>query len=324
MEDDDDMSSEKYREEELLEALVVDSEGHIVGRIGSFAVTPRTIIVKVYGLERRSRIELDKEELLKKLMGLLPKKRGLLSKDPSLDDLNAEIRKELGKETKEEITLEDLVRYAEMKEVEVPERTVEDEVKVDRVEFPWGLVKKIGISPIDKCLLLREPIEPSGKVRTSRKRPPFYGTESLKEKIVVDSEGRIIGRAERFLLGIPPGLLIMKEVLQRNEIPDLDELERQLVSERFKTKKELYQTVASAYGLSGQFRAEDLKARYLLGWAYSQEIDVPMIFEEQRAVEELAVDWTDIDKISDVILLKRSLEELESPVESRETAPTDR
>lgn len=323
MEDDDDMSSKKYREEELLEALAVDSEGHIVGRVSSFVVAPRTIIVKVYGLEKRSRTEPDKEGLLKKLMGLLPKKRGFRSKDPSLDDLNAEIRRELGKETKEGITLEDLVRYAEMKEVEVPERTVEKEVKVEEVEFPWGLVKKIGVSPIDKCLLLREPIEPSGKVRTSRKRPPFYGTDSLKEKIVLDSEGRIIGRAERFLLGIPPGLLIMKETLQRNEIPDLDALEEQLVSKMFKTKKELYQTVATAYGLSGQFKAEDLKAGYLLGWAYSQKLDVPMIVEEQRAVEELAVDWTDLDKINDVILLKRPLEELEGPVESREAAPAN-
>ncbi|MCD6262992.1 hypothetical protein J7L60_01075, partial [Candidatus Bathyarchaeota archaeon] len=120
------MSNRKYREEELLDALVVDSEGHIVGRVGSFVVTPRTIIVKLYELEKKSRTEPDEEELVKRLMEAVPKKKGLLSKAPSLEDLYADVRKELGKEATEEVTLEDLVRYAEVKGVEVPQRVVEE------------------------------------------------------------------------------------------------------------------------------------------------------------------------------------------------------
>ncbi|RLI33351.1 hypothetical protein DRO56_01910 [Candidatus Bathyarchaeota archaeon] len=305
------MSNRKYREEELLDALVVDSEGHIAGRVGSFVVTPRTIIVKLYELEKKSRTEPDEEELVKRLMKVVPKKKGLLSKAPSLEDLYADVRKELGKEATEEVTLEDLVRYAEVKGVEVPQRVVEEGVKVERGEFPWGLVKKIGVSSIDKCLLLREPMGPEGKERKIQRRPPLYGTDALRGKLVIDSEGRIIGRADRFLLGIPPGILITKEVVERREIPDLDALERQLVPGRFKTRKDLYQTVAIFHGLSGQLRADDLKSRYLLGWAQSQGIDIPMIVEEEKTTEELVADWTDIGKIDDVILLKKSLEELE-------------
>jgi len=310
------ITSEYLREEDLLNSIVVDSEGYVCGWVDSFEVEPDRILVHLYGIEKRRVKSPDEEKLVKKLIDVLSSGRGFLGRRSPIEELHNRIREELDLPPSHPITLKELIRFAGMRGVTIPVKTEEVEERVEQGSVDWNLIEKIGVSELGKCILLREPIEAERRGVEITEKVPYRGTDFLKGRTVIDSEARIVGSAKKFLLriGAPPGLLIQLEKVKRTELPDLDGLISSLVPSRFKSERDLYRTVAKDLNLKGRFTSSEVKSRYLIPWAESKGIQIPRRIEERREVtRELPVDWSCIKKIGDIILLKETIEELTKP-----------
>jgi len=312
------IGSEYLREEDLLDSIVVDSEGYICGWVDSFEVEPDKILVHLYGIEKRRVKRPDEERLVKELIDVLSSGRGFLGRRSPIEELHNRIREELDLPSSHPITLKELIRFADMRGITIPVKTEEIEERVEQGSVDWNLIEKIGVSELGKCILLREPIEAKRRGVEITEKVPYRGTDFLKGRTVIDSEARIVGSAKKFLLriGAPPGLLIQLEKVKRMELPDLDELVSRLVPSRFKSERDLYRTVAKDLNLKGRFTSSEIKSRYLIPWAESKNIQIPKKVEERREVaQELPIDWSYIRKIGDVILLKETIERLTKPEE---------
>lgn len=75
------LDSKMYKEEELMDSLVVDKERYICGRIANFTVEPNQIIVNLYGYDVKKVETPNEEELVQRLLKLAPKKRFKIKSD---------------------------------------------------------------------------------------------------------------------------------------------------------------------------------------------------------------------------------------------------
>jgi len=308
-------SSEYLREEELLDSLVVDSEGYVCGRVGSFDVEPDRIMINLYDFEAKKIKVPDEEKLLNNLIEYALRMK-LIGRRRPREDLYKRIREDLGLSTSERITLRELLRYAELKNIEIPAKFVEKRERVERGKVDWRLIDKIGESDLGKCILLKEPVEARKRGVEITDKVPYYGTEYLSGRMVIDAEAQIIGSAEKILLriGASPGLLIKKERVIKSEVLDIDALIRRFVPSIYRDEIELYKAVAKELGLKGRIRAEEMRRVYITRWAEKRGIEIPKRFKERReTIQEIPGDWECIKKIGDVILLNKSLEDLMKP-----------
>jgi len=304
------LSSDYLVEKDLIDSLVVDCEGYICGRVGSFKVEPERILISLYGTEAKKVEVPDEEKLVENLISLVSAKKR------SLIELHDHVRKELDLPSSQRITLKELMRFAGMKGVTIPTKMEEREERVDRGTVDWNLVDKVGTSDLGKCILLKEPVEAMRRGVEIKDKVPYYGTEYLRGRTVIDASARIIGSAEKILLriGAPPGLSIRLERVSRIELDDPDALIENLVPSHFKREIDLYKAVARDLNLKGKFTAEEVKNKYLITWARTKRIDVPKRYEERReVVKEVSIDWSDIKKIGDIIILKKTFEDLMKP-----------
>jgi len=314
-------------ERDLVDSLVVDCEGYICGRVGSFKVEPDRILMSLYGMEVRKVKVPDEEKLVEKLISLVSARK------KSLAELHTQIRRELGLPSSQRITLKELLRFAKARGIDVPTEMEAREEKVDRGTIDWNLVDKVGESELGKCILLKEPVEAMRRGVEIKEKVPYYGTEHLRGRLVIDASAKIIGSAEKILLriGAPPGLSIRLERISKIELDDLDALVESLVPSHFKREIDLYKSVAKDLNLKGRFTAEEIKEKYLATWARMKKIEIPKKYEKRREVfKELPIDWSDIKRIGDIIILRKTLEDLMRPpapapreeaVEEREEPP---
>ena len=334
------ITSKFIKEEELLDSLVVDSEGYICGKVDSFDIKPEKIMIKLYGLEMKKVKIPDIDKLTKDLLMLAPKEGLLRTRMPSIEALHERIRTELGLPTSASISTSELIMFAEARKVTIPAEIVDKQVRVDKGSADWNLVDKIGFSEIGKCVLLSEPIEAKRRGIEVSEKVPYYGTTYLSGRTVIDANAKIIGSAVRVLLSVGAlGLLIQEEEITKTEPPDIDALINGLIPSMFRSEKELDMAVAKDLKLRGRFTVEEIRSRYLISWAQSKGIDIPKKVEKRVEVKrEFSIDWPDIKKIGDVIILNRPIEELiiakkpeipkaevpeEKPTEVPEEKPTE-
>ncbi|RLI08190.1 hypothetical protein DRO32_02675 [Candidatus Bathyarchaeota archaeon] len=305
-------------EERFLDTLVVDSEGYICGRVASFEITPEKVFMKLYKEVEKEELVTDVEKLKEDLMLTLFGKVSPKAEKKLYD----RIRKELKLPSKSPISDDDLVRYARMLGLDIPTRTVKVKTRVD-VEEPVDLeaVECMNEAPLGKCIILKKPIEATRRGVEILDFVPYKSTAEVRGMMVIDREAKIIGHAERILIGKPLGLRIIVENVKETETIDFEALMSELLA-YFKKPKALYERVAKDLGTKPEYLTED----QIVEWAERAGFTIPKK-KEVKLTKEMTLDvpWTVIRKIGDVILLNKTLEELKMrgvPMPSLPEAPS--
>ncbi|MHA2290483.1 MAG: hypothetical protein ACXABG_16985, partial [Promethearchaeota archaeon] len=214
------MNKLKYTEDELVDSLIVDKEGYICGYVTNFRVEPNTIMINAYNYEKKNVENPDEEELIRRLRKFLPQK-SFFNRQSNGDNFYDWIREEMRLSQREPVELDHLIDYAKSENIEIPYLKKEVNVKIEKTPFPWSYVDKVAFTDLGKCVLLNEPIEAKIRGVEINKKLDYKSTDFLAGRTVIDSDGKIIGSAVKFLIGSPPGLLINIERLVKSEYVDV-------------------------------------------------------------------------------------------------------
>ena len=221
--------------------------------------------------------------------------------------LYSRIRKALNLSSRTPIGNAELVQFAKSMNLEVPTRKIVRKTR-EEVEEPvdLDLVACIGETPLGKCILLKEPWEARRRGLPLLDFVPYKSTEEVRGMMVIDTEARIVGHAERILIGKPLGLRIALETVREEEVVDFQALLQTLMA-YFKTPREFYERLAKDL----RVRPDQITQEDIIRWAEENNITVPKR-RETKLVKESTLDipWTVIKKIGDVILLKGTIEEI--------------
>jgi hypothetical protein len=305
------LSIETFKEEDLVDGLVVDKEGYICGYVANFRVEPDHIIINLYTYDTQRVQTLNEEELVQRLLAHLPqeKSRSRFSfssrRKPSHEALYDQVKQTLNLPLSEPVSLENLVDYATTEGIEIPYQIQELTMKTEKGSINWSYVDKIAFSDVGKCLLLNDAVEAKNRKISLSDEIGFKSTEDLVDRIVLDSDAKIVGSAVKLLVGLPPGILITLERLIPVEQSDPEALKMALVPTTFIDVQQLFDQVKNDLGLKNPTDDD------LLTWARRTKIDVPnKVIERREVVMELTLGWDQIAKIGDVVILKKSIESL--------------
>ena len=290
-------------EEKFIGTLVVDSEGYICGRVASFEIMPDKVLMTLYKEEVEEKEVVDLERLKETLMMFLFNKVSPKHEKKLYD----KIRKELKLPSKAPITEEELVTFARMLGLEIPTKKVRSLSRVNVNEpVDMALVEQVNESPLGRAVILKEPWEAKRRGLPIVKGVPYKTTEEVKGKLVLDSKARIIGHAQKILIGRPLGLRVALETYKEEEEVDFEALMEFLLS-RFKNPKSLFKQVAKDMGI----KPDQVTYSHVLSWAEMAGMEIPKKKVKKLVTKNiLDLPWTAIRKIGDVILLNKSLEEL--------------
>jgi len=309
-----------YREDELLGATIIDSEGYVYGKVEKIDINEDE--VNLLATEEKPDVKTVadvpslKEELLRgvKLTFVSKLRRS------SIEDILAEnIRKELALRLDEPLNDEHFLKYAERLGISIPFVKAGLERKEQKGTVSLNEVQTIRITVIGKekatktikIILLREPKEAAFRRIPIQEKVPYRSTETIKDKLVLDSEGNALGYVDSVVLFQgSPGIRIY--VSKMSGQVSLSLLIRYLEE-------------------SGQSEAAALVRKYLLdpeSHRYTVEIDELEDFMRERKVffrlpEKVVagqgtrdfvadIPWETIHKIGDVVLLKSTFTGLRS------------
>lgn len=304
-----------YREDELLDATVIDSEGYIYGKIEKIDVGEKEITLVVYESkpDMKTMVDMDalKLELLKnvrvsfgaKIQGLKP-----------MMILVGNLRKELGLKSEERLANKHYKEYAKRLGIPIPRRKVETERREPKGEINVKEVKAIKISVIRtekdekvvKLVLLNDAREAKFRKIPIQQKVPYRNTEAIKDKLVLDSDGAALGYVDSVVLYRDgPGirvyspsttdgvdLKVLNKYLDLWGKPHVAKLIRTYFAKDVVTRQEL----------------EDFKKKADLTLTLPSESIV------SRVVKEFLMDvpWEAIRKIGDVVVLGLPLLDLQS------------
>ncbi len=290
-------------EERFLDTLVVDSEGFICGRVESLEIRPDRVLIKLYKdvVEKKEVVDVDKlkEMLMIALFGKVNPKNE--------KKLYEKVRKDLRLPSSYQIGPSELVDYARRIGLEIPVKVVTTRTRKS-VEEPIDLelVECVNETELGKCLILKEPWEALRRGIEVPREPPYMSTAEIKGKLVIDSEAKIIGHAEKVLIGKHLGLRIAVERVEETEYVDFNALYRELLA-RFKKPKKLAERISKDLGI----KPDQITKEHVVAWAERVGIKVPRK-KERRLIKITSIDipWTGIKKIGDVVILKGRVGEL--------------
>jgi len=295
----------KFTESELTDTVVVDSEGYVVGKIDSLRIEPEEIFIKLYGIEKAKRQVIDKEALTDRFTKLVPVKKSTFETRPRSIDIDKIVREQLGLNSNEPVTDEQIARYAESIGLSIPYTVQEQEARIDKGSIPWALVDRVGSSDFGRCVILKEPYEARRRGIEVRDTVPYRSKKELEGKLIVDFEAKPVGTALEILIGITHGILVRKESYKQEESIDLDKLRRGLIPSRFRDFDDFKKKVGKDLGKKAVGIAE------ISAWCKRNNISLPVKRQTRVVADfEFSVDWTDIAKIGDVIILSKTIEEL--------------
>lgn len=310
-----------YREDEIVDSTVVDSEGYIYGRIGKIDVKEDAVTLLVYETRPDERtvlnIEVIKEELLRKVRLNLSAKVQKLSPN---EILNANIRKELGLKNDAPLKDQQFVNYAERTGVEITYKKAAEERREPKGNVRLEDVKAIGVSAIGtkeasdvmKIILLQEPREAAFRRIPVQKGVPFRSTDAIKDKLVVDAKGVALGYLDSVVLfqntlGIriysqkPSDSVSMSWLIKYLDSVGRPDIVEALVKYfKVETGDHVYRMTKS--------ELEGFMQRSKLVFKVPDELLI------DRSVKDFVIDipWDLIMKIGDVVILHKTLAELRS------------
>ena len=300
------VSRVKFTESELVDTLVIDSEGFVVGKIESLRIEPEEIFIKLYGVEKEKREVIDKEKLIERISQIAPVKRSSIDFQPQPVDVARLVREHFRLGPRAEVTDDHIRRYAESIGLSIPYTMQEKEARVDKGSIPWVFVDRVGSSDYGRAIILREPCEARKRgVEPTNGIPAYRSKSELEGKLVVDSEAKPTGTAVEILIGITHGVLIRKESYKQEESLDLDKLRRSLVPSRFKDFEDFKKRIGK------DLDKKTVGIPEIQAWCKRYNITLPVIRQTKVVTDfEFSVDWKDLAKIGDVIILSRTIEEL--------------
>ena len=198
-----------YREDELLDSVVIDSEGYIYGKVGKVIVKEDEICLSIYETKPDERTMADIDALKEELLERAPKTfAAKLQRLSSLEVLQQNIQKEFGLPEEVPLTDEHYIKYAERLGIEIRYKKTFEERREPKGMVTLSEVKNIGISTIGtkerstavKVILLHEPKEAMFRKIPVQKTIPYRSTEMLRDKLVVDADGLAVGYVDSLVL----------------------------------------------------------------------------------------------------------------------------
>ncbi len=288
-------------EEALVNALVVDSEGYVCGRVYRTRYDRDEVFIDVYKLVEQRVTGPDFDRLKIELLKTLPKK---LWKPRNFRDLEEKVRKELRLHPSAHVTDRELYEYAKLKGVPIPTKVIEHRDKKIVYSFSLKQIETVGVSGLGACVILKEPVEALKLSIQPVDKVPFKSTEQVKGKLTIDSVGKILGRAQKVLLGATLFLRVDLEDVISKHVIDLEALSSLGGFEALADK------AASSLGID----RSSVTPEMVLEWARREGIHIPMKIERRvEKIGEIDVRWEDIKKIGDVVLLSKKMEDYGSP-----------
>jgi sporulation protein YlmC with PRC-barrel domain len=310
-----------YREDELIDSVVVDSEGYIYGRIGKIDIKEDAVTLLVYEARPDERtvlnIEALKEELLKKVKLNLSAKVQKLSPN---EILNTNIRRELNLKTDAPLSDQHFVNYAERTGVEITYRKAAEERREPKGNVRLEDVKAVGVSTVGtkeatdvmKIILLREPREAAFRRIPVQKGVAFRSTDALKDKLVIDAKGLALGYVDSVVLfqntlGIriyslkPSDSVSLSWLIKYLDGAGRPDIVEALVKYfRVETGNHFYRMT--------KIELEDFMKKSKLVFKVPDELLI------DRSVKDFMMDipWNVVAKIGDVAVLHKTLSELRS------------
>lgn len=305
-----DVNQLMFEEEYLKDAIVVDSEGYVCGRVNGFTVEPDSIFINLYGYDEKVEEIPDEEELIKRLIGLIPKP--FFRREASIEEFYTWARETLHLSNREPVMPAHLIELAEKKNLEVPYKTEEITTKVDKGSVRWSLVAKVGITDLGKCILLNEAVEAQKRGIAVNDKVSFKDTKEVAGAIVIDSDAKIVGLTQKFLVGDLPGLLINVEHVQKIEQYDVNAVTSSLIPSLYQDFDQLSKQVRK------DLKLKEITDDDMVVWAKKNKINVPIkTIENIEILMELRMDWNKIAKIGDIVILREPI-----PNSNEEIFPT--
>jgi sporulation protein YlmC with PRC-barrel domain len=306
----------KFTESELTDTTVVDSEGYIAGSIETLRIDPTEIFVQLYGVEKERREVIDIAALNERFSSTMPVKRNIpIFAEDAFEsgykprrqalDIRAVVREQLNLEQSDQVTEEQIARYAISLGLAIPYPVQETETRIDRGAIPWALVDRVGSSDFGRCVILKEPYEAKRRGIEIKDSVPYRGKKELEDKMVIDSDAKPVGSAIDILIGITHGILVRKQSYKEEESIDLDLLMKSLIPSRFNNFEDFKKKVSKDLGKKTVGIAE------ISAWCKRYNMSLPSKRQTKVVSDfEFSVDWKDIGKIGDVIILSKTIEEL--------------
>ena len=310
-----------YREDELLDSIVVDSEGYIYGKVGKINIKEDEIGLLVYETkpDERTVIDIDtvKEELLKRAKLTFTAKLQRLSL-PRV--LLQNIQKEFGLKPEEPLTDQYYIKYAESLGIEIPYKKAAEERREPKGILTLREVKTIRISTLGKeeragvikVIVLHEPKEAKFRKIPVQKKIPYRSTEMIRDKLVLDASGLAVGYVDSIVLfRNTPGIRIYSSkptdsVSLSWLFSHLEKIGRPDIIEAIRKYFEM-ERGAHVYRVRMD-DLEDFMSKTKLSFKVPEDVFLG------RSVKELVMDipWDIMHKIGDVVLLRLTLSELRS------------
>lgn len=309
-----------YRADELFDALIIDSEGYIYGKVGKININEDEILLFAYedkpDVKKVPDIAALKEELLKEAKTTFGSK--LRRKVPS-DILAESVRKEFGLGLDVQLSDDHYLKYAERLGVSIPYTKAIMERKEPKGTVSLNEVKTMRITVIGKekmtrtikVILLRKPKEADFRKIPVQDKVAYRTTEALKDKPLLDADGNVLGYVDSVVLfkGMPGVRVYVSETggqvslplliryLEENDQPEEADMIRKnlLDMERLRSMVEMAEL-------------EEFMRRKKLSFM------VPAKFITTHGSREFVADipWNMIHKIGDIILLNVTLTDLRS------------
>ena len=310
-----------YREDELLDSIVIDSEGYIYGKVEKINIEEDKIGLLIYETKPDQRTVVDtdavKGELLKRVRLTFTAKLQRLSRPEALAQ---NIRKEFGLKLEEPLTGQHYIKYAERLGIEIPYKKAMEERREPKGIVTLRGVKTIELSTIGigekssviKVILLHEPKEARFRKIPVQKTIPYRSTEMIRDKLVLDASGLAVGYVDSTVLfRNTPGIRIYSSKptdsvglswLYRH----LEEIGRPDIIEAIKK----YFDIKSGSHVY-RVKMDDLEV-FMKKTKLPFKVPESVFFD--RSVKEFVMDipWEVVHKIGDVVLLQLTLSELRS------------
>jgi len=307
-----------YREDELLDALIIDSEGYVYGKVERVNIKEDEVTLLAYEDMPDEKTSIDvaslKEELLKGT------KKTLLSRirrANSAEILAGHIRKELELKPSEELNDDHYVKYAQRLDFPTPYAKTSVDRKEQKGTVNLSEVKTIKITVMGKdkdtrvikAVILHDPKEAAFRKIPVQETVTYRGTNAVRDKLVLDAEGTALGYTDSVVLfhgtpGIRVYALRMSGKVNLNLLVKYLEESGQgnvvaLLRKHFANLESHRYTVETD-------ELEDFMYQMRIVFRLPEKL-----VTDQRAKEFVAdIPWNSIHKIGDVILLNSTLADL--------------
>lgn len=310
-----------YREDELLDSIVIDSEGYIYGKVGKIKIEEDEISLLVYETKPDERtvanIDIVKEELLKRVKLTFTTKLRRLSRS---EVLAQNIQKEFDLKHEEPLTDQHYIKYAERLGIEIPYKKATEERREPKGIITLDEVKTIRVSTIGtaerpgaiKIILLHKPKEAKFRKIPVQKTIPYRSTEMTRDKLVLDASGLAVGYVDSIVLfHDTPGIRTYSS--KPTDSVSLNWLFRHL--EKI-GRPDIIEAVRKYLEIEGGahvhlVRMDDLED-FMRKTKLTFKVPENVFFDQ--SVKEFVMDipWDIAHKIGDVVLLRLTLSELKS------------